>query len=141
MELDSGHSLIIADIPGLIEGASQGKGLGIRFLKHIERTQLLLHVLDATYRPSGDMLEDLHMIRDEMAEYSAALIEKPYMVLINKIDLVNDISRDLDELQRVLKEENLFSLRISALTGEGIDVLKAELSNYFKENMKNSALT
>lgn len=139
VELESGKNLIIADIPGLIEGASQGKGLGIRFLKHIERTQLLLHVLDATYKPSGDILEDLHMIRKEMAEYSAPLTQKPYMVLINKIDLSEQISRNLEKLELILEQRHIPSLRISALTGEGIDALLSELRGYFEENIENCA--
>lgn len=140
MELDTGITLIVADIPGLIEGASQGKGLGVRFLKHIERTKLLLHVLDATYTPKEDPLEDLYMIREEMANYSQALTAKPFMVAINKMDLHEEISRDLELLERTLQGRGISSFRISALTGEGLDVLTSGLGNYFAETVDNLAV-
>jgi GTP-binding protein len=124
MVFDSDMSLIIADIPGLIEGASAGRGLGHRFLKHIERTKLLLHVLDITYRPDQDILEDFHALRHEMAVYNPALIEKPQMVLINKMDLYNPGHRDLRTLQMALGKVGIESLPISALTGEGLGRLK-----------------
>ena len=124
MVFDPDMSLIIADIPGLIEGASTGRGLGHRFLRHIERTKLLLHVLDITYRPDQDILEDFHALRHEMAVYNPALIEKPQMVLINKMDLYNPGHRDLRALQMALGKVGIESLPISALTGEGLGGLK-----------------
>ncbi len=135
MEISEGHGIVIADIPGLIEGASQGKGLGIRFLKHIERTQLLIHVLDITYRPSSHPLEDLYMIREEMKSYSPGLLEKPWLALINKMDLhaKNGSCRDLDQLVGGLREMGVKWFCVSALTCEGLDVVKEEVSKYFAQ--------
>jgi GTP-binding protein len=116
--------VVIADIPGLVEGASQGRGLGHRFLKHIERTKLLLHLLDITYEPDHDILEDFNTIRGEMEAYNPELIQKPQMVLINKMDQYGSKHRDLEELQKALDSVGVTSLPISALTGEGLDEMK-----------------
>ena len=120
LTFDDENSLVIADIPGLIEGASSGRGLGHRFLKHIERTTLLLHVLDITYQPAHDILEDFHAIDREMKAYDPELGKKPRMVLINKMDLHGPEHRDLQKLQASLAEIGLRSIPVSALTGRGI---------------------
>jgi GTP-binding protein len=124
MSFDDESSLIIADIPGLIEGASAGRGLGHRFLKHIERTKLLLHVLDITFHPEKDILEDFHMLINEMNAFSPELARKPQMVLINKMDIYGPDHRDLKVLQEALEKSGLESLPISGLTGEGLEELK-----------------
>jgi len=124
MTFDDGSSLVIADIPGLVEGASQGRGLGHRFLKHIERTNLLLHLLDITYHPDQDILEDFLTLRNEIVAYSSAMADKPQIVLINKMDLYGPEDRNLEQLQGALRDMGVDSLPVSALTGEGI----AELS-------------
>lgn len=124
IHFDDDGSVIIADIPGLIEGASQGRGLGHRFLKHIERTNLLLHLLDITYTPDKDILDDYTTIRNEMEAYNPALCLKPQMVLINKMDLHGPEHRDLKTLQKALDSVGVKSLPISALTGEGLDDLE-----------------
>jgi GTP-binding protein len=124
MYFDDESSLIIADIPGLIEGASQGRGLGHRFLKHIERTKLLLHVLDITFHPDQDIIEDFHTLISEMNAFSPQLAQKPQMVLINKMDIYGPGHRDLKALQKALEESGVESLPISALTGEGLEELK-----------------
>lgn len=124
MYFDDESSLIVADIPGLIEGASAGRGLGHRFLKHIERTKLLLHVLDITFHPDQDILEDFHMLIHEMDAFSPGLAQKPQMVLINKIDIYGPGHRDLKILEEALGESGFESLPISALTGEGLEELK-----------------
>ena len=132
-------NLVIADIPGLIEGASQGRGLGHRFLKHIERTRLLLYLLDITYRPDQDILEDFHIIRREMVSHSPVLAQKPQIVLINKIDLCGHETRDLKKLCRALESAGIEALSISALSGEGLEELKKYiLEKWLKE--KNSLL-
>ena len=130
MTFDDESFLVIADIPGLIEGAGLGRGLGHRFLKHIERTRLLLHLIDITYEPEQDILEDYNTIRSEMRVYNPSLIDKPQMVLINKIDLHDTRRRDLDELQEAFKAIGVESFPVSALTGEGLAELK---KNIFKK--------
>ena len=124
MTFNDERSLVLADIPGLIEGAGLGRGLGHRFLKHIERTRLLLHLLDITRRHGQDILGDFHMLRAEMAAYNPALANKPQIVLINKMDLLGPGHRDIETLRKALEEIGLESLSISALTGEGIEELK-----------------
>jgi GTP-binding protein len=96
-ELGGERRLVIADIPGLIEGASGGAGLGHEFLRHIERTTLLVHLLDVAPVDGSDPAETYRAIRGELAEYSAALADKPEIVALNKIDLV-----PADERQAVI---------------------------------------
>lgn len=127
LTFDDEDPLIIADIPGLIRGASQGRGLGHHFLKHIERTRLLLHLLDITCQTTDNIIEDFQVFRDEMAAYHPALIQKPQMVLINKMDLYSPVHRDLEMLQDALEQAGVESIPISALTGEGIKELKTTI--------------
>lgn len=135
MTLEDGRSLIIADIPGLIEGASQGRGLGHRFLKHIERTNLLIHLLSITYKPDHDILEDFLTIKSEMDAYNPSLAVKPQIVVINKMDLYNSKeNRNLRELQDALKGVGIDSFPISALDGDGIEELKGNIINRLDEN-------
>lgn len=129
---DDDTSLVIADIPGLVEGASEGRGLGHRFLKHIERTGLLLHLLDITFQPDEDILEDFHLLKREMEAYNPTLIKKPQLVLINKMDLYGIQHRDLVSLREALKKVGVESLPISALTGDGIEELKKTISEKWK---------
>ena len=124
MVFNEEKSILVADIPGLIQGASLGRGLGHRFLKHIERTKLLLHLLDITYQPEGDILEDFFTVRDEMLAYNPQLAEKPQMVLITKMDLCTAGNRDLGELREALKRIGLESIPVSSITGEGLEELK-----------------
>ena len=133
LTLDDERALVIADIPGLIEGASKGRGLGHRFLKHIERTTLLLHLLDITYQPEHDIIEDFHMLRGEMVAYKPSLAQKSQMVVINKVDLHGPEHRDLKKLGEALEGLGLDYLSISALTGEGIEELKGTILAKCKE--------
>ena len=116
--------LTLADIPGLIEGASLGKGLGHRFLKHIERTRILLYLLDMTYVPAGDILGDYHTLRDELRRFNPSLMEKTQIVALNKIDVHTSDHRDVEDLKRALEDLGVVSLTISALKGEGLEDLK-----------------
>lgn len=106
VEFEDYTRMTIADIPGILEGASQGKGLGLEFLRHIERTRILLIVLDGTGTPE----EDLAILRKEMHEYDPTLLDKPYYVIINKCD--ETVTVDIPH-----------AIRLSALTGEGLDTL------------------
>jgi len=132
LELEDHAPLTIADIPGLIEGASQGRGLGHRFLKHIERTQLLLHVIDISAHSPDGILESFMILKHELEAYDPALLRKAQMVLINKIDLLGSCRRDLlERTGKALSRAGFEFLAISALTGEGIDALKEILSKKF----------
>jgi len=124
-------TLTVADIPGLIEGASQGRGLGHHFLKHIERTSLLLHVMDITYIPTRDILEDFHIVRGELERYHPSLAQKDQIVLINKMDLQAREYRDIGGIRKALAAIGMASFPISALTGEGLRDLKLALARKF----------
>ncbi len=128
---DDERTLTIADIPGLIEGASEGRGLGHRFLRHIERTKLLVHLIDITYVPKNDLLEDFHILRSELEKFDASLKQKDQMVLINKVDIHTSEHRDISSIRRALEEMGIDALPISALTGEGLEEMKQTLARKF----------
>jgi GTP-binding protein len=128
---DDEKTLTMADIPGLVEGASAGRGLGHRFLKHAERTRLLLHLIDITYVPTLEMLEDFFTLRHELEQYNPTLLEKEQMVLINKIDLSSPGQRDKESLKRALNDLGLESLAISALKGDGLEALRKAIERKF----------
>jgi len=134
---DEGKTLTVADIPGLIEGASEGRGLGHRFLKHIERTGLLLHLMDITYTPLEGSVEDFDKVTEELGAYSSSLAQKRQMVLINKMDLYTPGHRDVDEVIRKLKERGYEAFPVSALTGQGLDDVKRALFKEFFHGIKN----
>jgi GTP-binding protein len=115
---------VAADIPGLIEGASDGVGLGDRFLRHIERTRVLVHLLDAgaMLLEGRELLEGYEVIRAELAAYEASLPERTEIVALNKIDLVADRSV-LEPLELELRRRGREVLRVSGATGEGVDAL------------------
>ena len=131
MTLGEDKHLTVADIPGLIEGASEGKGLGHRFLKHIERTRLLLHVMDVTFGPAQTLLEDFFVVRKELEKYHVNVAEKDQIVVINKIDLYSPQHRDVREVKQALKNLGVESVPVSALTGEGLEDLKTALFRKF----------
>lgn len=119
------ESFVLADIPGLIEGAHRGHGLGTRFLRHIERTRLLVHLVDVS-ETGRDPGVDFHVVRGELAQYSPALLEKPVVVVANKIDQPGSSER-AQELQAFCRAEGLPFLAISALRGDGLQELRYEL--------------
>ncbi len=137
MTFDDGQPLVVADIPGLVEGAGLGRGLGHRFLKHIERTGFLLHLLDPTQLSKKDILSDFLMLRKEMSAYSTALAQKPYSVVINKTDLCDPGQDDIKALRRALDRIGTESLCISALTGEGIEALTRFIYNKWQSLTQN----
>ncbi len=115
---------VAADIPGLIEGASDGVGLGHRFLRHIERTRVIVHLLDASSLAleSADLVQRYGTIRQELGSYSPDLLERRELVVLSKIDLVQDLS-DLDAVEAELSRRGLRVLRLSSATGAGVDAL------------------
>ena len=127
-----GDSFIIADIPGLIEGASQGVGLGHKFLRHIERTRVLLHMVDCSGLNGRSAVEDFEQINSELEKYSEKLINKKQIVVATKMDIMQD-DKNLKELEKVAKEKQLEFFKISAATGEGLE----ELINHLADVVKN----
>jgi GTP-binding protein len=112
------QSFVMADIPGLIPGASEGHGLGIRFLRHIERTDLFLHLVDLSGMQEGDPLENFHAINRELGHYNPELLERPMLVVFTKLDLT-DVREQLPELQSRFAELGCATFAVSAVTGEG----------------------
>ena len=115
-------SFVIADIPGLIEGAHQGIGLGHDFLRHIERTKVLVHVVDISGSEGRDPLEDFYRINEELKEYNIKLEDKPQIIAANKMDILN--GDQLDRLKEELEEKGYKIYPVSAATREGIEELK-----------------
>jgi GTPase len=128
MEFDNQKRLTIADIPGLIEGASEGKGLGHRFLKHVERTRFLLHLIDGAASPKKEILKDFYLLQDELNRYNPNITKKEQMVLINKTDLMPQGKKDIDKIRTAFTKIGFESLAISAMTGDGLDELKDTLA-------------
>lgn len=135
-----GDPFVMADIPGIIEGASQGVGLGIKFLKHIERTRLLLHVIDITGQEGRNPTEDFFKINEELKNYSEKLASKKQIVVANKMDSLSDNSL-LEELEKVCKDKNLKLFKISAATNQGLDELIEYLANELKNIPKEDIVT
>ena len=128
---DDEIALTIADIPGVVDGASEGRGLGLRFLKHIERTKLLLHLIDITHVPKDDILEDFFTLRSELEKFSPSLAQKHYMVLINKMDIYSSKHRDVEAMKKALEGMKIETFAVSALTGQGIGQVKQALARRF----------
>ena len=126
-----GDSFVIADIPGIIEGASQGVGLGIQFLRHIERTRLLLHFIDVSGTEGRNPVDDYYKVNEELKQYSEKLAKRTQIIVANKIDSMQD-SNLYEDLEKVAKEHNQKIFKISGVTGEGVE----ELMNYVSKTLK-----
>lgn len=116
------RSFVVADVPGLIEGAHTGHGLGHQFLRHIERTKVLVHLVDVSGMSGRDPVRDFDIIQEELRLFSANVATKPKIVAANKVDAVDD-AEGLDALERHVLAAGLPFHRISAVTGEGVDTL------------------
>ena len=125
---DGDKTFVVADIPGLIEGASEGHGLGIQFLRHIERTKLLAHLVDVSGASGRDPLHDFEVILIELANFSAELASKPMMVIATKMDAVEDEEK-VAALEAIAAERGMPFYRISSATGAGIDALKRAMAD------------
>ena len=124
VNLGDGNSFVMADIPGLIEGASEGAGLGHEFLRHIERTKVLLHVVDAASVEGRDPIEDVHAIMDELSAYNPELLKLPQAIAANTLDAVYDEGADpLADLKKEFEPMGIPVFGISAVSGEGVNDL------------------
>jgi len=122
VRLDEGESFVAADIPGLIEGAHKGKGLGHQFLRHIERTRLLLHLIDFSDLEPDNILDCYHKLQSELKAFSESLFEKPQILVATKMDDPQSVA-NLEKMESLLKEMNPSLFMISSVTGEGIEKL------------------
>lgn len=127
----SNETFVMADIPGIIEGASEGVGLGLKFLKHIERTRLLLHVIDISGSEHRIPLEDYLLINKELVNYSEKLSKKTQIIVANKMDSLSDETY-LKDLEKQCKKDKVKLFKVSAVTGEGLE----ELLDYVATELK-----
>ena len=123
VDLGGGEGFVIADIPGLIEGASEGVGLGHEFLRHIERTRVIIHVVDAASTEGRDPIEDILAINRELSEYDENLADKPWVIAANKMDALADESDVVKKLRERFEPEGVKVYPISAVSGKGVDEL------------------
>ena len=133
VDFGDGTGFVIADMPGLIEGASEGAGLGHRFLRHIERTRVLLQIVDAAGTEGRDPLDDIRVIREELQKYGG-MEEKPLIIAANKIDSIPEGDDILERIRLKYENENCRVFAISAATGEGVK----ELLRYIYEVLKTA---
>ncbi|ANE76033.1 Obg family GTPase CgtA [Dickeya solani] len=137
VRMDSEKSFVVADIPGLIEGASEGAGLGIRFLKHLERCRVLLHLIDLAPIDESDPIENAKVIVNELQQYSASLAEKPRWLVFNKVDLLEkgEAEKRAKEIAAALGWEGKYYL-ISAANREGVNSLCWDVMNFLNTQPK-----
>jgi GTP-binding protein len=128
VSLPEGRSLVVADIPGLIEGAHKGSGLGLRFLRHVERTRVLVHLIDASDATDPRaVVERYHTVNHELGQYSTELLVKPQIVVLTKIDLLSSKTLIAD-MGTAFKEVGILIHAVSAVTGEGLQDLVGEMA-------------
>ena len=123
-----GRTFVVADLPGLIEGAHLGAGLGIRFLRHVERTRLIVHLIDTSDSNVDDPVHSFQVINGELEAFSSSLVEKPMIVVATKLDATTDRTR-LDALQEFCKERKLEFHSISAVAGDGVKDLVRSIAD------------
>ena len=125
VDIEGCSGFVIADIPGLIEGASEGAGLGHKFLRHIERNRMFIHIVDAAGTEGRDPIEDVQKINDELAKYDPELIKKPCVIAANKMDVLDAEEQEIavELLRQEFETESTKIFPISAATGEGIKAL------------------
>ncbi|MFD2829595.1 GTPase ObgE [Corticicoccus populi] len=134
VETGDGRSFVMADLPGLIEGASDGTGLGHQFLRHVERTRVILHVIDISEMEGRDAVEDYKIIRRELKRYNERLTERPEIIVLNKADLVND--EEVYELFKSEVGEDKEIYPISAATHQNIDELLYRVADLLERTEK-----
>jgi GTP-binding protein len=129
------ETFVVADIPGLIEGAHLGHGLGVQFLKHVERTRLLVHLVDVSETTGRDPVEDFRIVMEELEGFSPDLIRKPMVVVASKVDVAQDKAR-IDSLKALAAEKGLPFYEISSVTGQGIEDLKYNMAQYLSKTVE-----
>ena len=141
VDLDDAKGFVIADIPGLIEGASEGVGLGHEFLRHIERTRLIVHIVDAASTEGRDPIQDIYAINKELSAYEKSLAERPQIIAANKIDMIYE--KDSDPVAKIRAEfepQGIPVHAISAVSGKGVRELLYAINNRLEE-LDNKPLT
>ncbi len=129
VDLEGGGGFVIADIPGLIEGASEGVGLGHEFLRHIERTRVLIHMVDAASTEGRDPIEDIYAINKELKAYNEEIAGRPQVIAANKVDVLGEDTEPIERLKKKFEPQGIRVFPISAVAGQGLK----ELLYYVKE--------
>lgn len=122
VDMDGGKGFVIADIPGIIEGASEGIGLGFEFLRHIERTKVMIHMVDGASVEGRDPIADIHAITDELEKYNKEILDKPQVIAANKMDAMTEEDREtvIELLKEEFEPKGIKVFPISAVSGEGV---------------------
>ena len=136
---DDERTFVVADIPGLIEGAHEGHGLGIQFLKHVERTRVLAHLVDVS-ETGRDPAHDFAVILRELKNFSPEMAKKPMLVVATKIDAAQDPER-IDVVKKLARKKKMPFFQISAVTGEGIDKLKRAMAEHALPVVEEDTIT
>ena len=129
VDLEGGGGFVIADIPGLIEGASEGVGLGHEFLRHIERTRVLIHMVDVASTEGRDPIEDIYAINKELKAYNEEIAGRPQVIAANKVDVLGEDTEPIERLKKEFEPQGIRVFPISAVAGQGLK----ELLYYVKE--------
>ncbi len=135
VDLEDGKGFVIADIPGIIEGASEGVGLGFEFLRHIERTRVIVHIVDAAGTEGRDPVEDIRKINAELETYNPEMAKRPQVIAANKIDVLFD-GEDSEEIKKIrdaFEPEGIKVFPISAVSGKGVKALLYEVRRMLDE--------
>lgn len=138
VDLGDFKTFVVADIPGLIEGASEGAGLGDRFLRHVERTKLILHLVDVSSLSGRNPVEDYKIINRELANYNEDLANRPQIVVATKLDALDEPQR-LEDLRKIAKKEGKDFLEISAVANQGTEKLVKTVAQKLEE-IKNTEI-
>lgn len=134
VDLDGAKGFVIADIPGLIEGASEGVGLGHEFLRHIERTRVMIHIVDAAGSEGRDPIEDIYAINKELANYNEEIAGRPQVIAANKIDMIYDGDEDpVEKIRKEFEPKGIKVYPISAISGEGVKTLLYDVNNMLEK--------
>ena len=133
VDLDGSAGFVIADIPGLIEGASDGAGLGHEFLRHIERTRAIIHIVDASSSEGRDPVEDIYAINKELHEYNEEIASRPQIIAANKTDIIAEGEDPVGRLKAEFEPQGIEVVPISAATGDGVQALLYKVSAMLDE--------
>lgn len=133
VDLEDAKGFVIADIPGLIEGASEGVGLGHEFLRHIERTKLILHVVDAASTEGRDPVEDIYAINKELEAYDAEIAKRPQIIAANKIDMIYTEEDPVARIRAEFEPKGVPVYAISAVSGQGLRELLYDVNNRLEQ--------
>src|SRR5579864_6756421 len=131
-------TFVVADIPGLIEGAHLGHGLGVQFLRHVERTRLLVHLVDVSEATGRDPAHDFQVVMAELASFNEDLAHKPMFVVASKVDTAQDQER-IESLERLAASKNLPFYAISSVTGQGIEPLKYKIAEFLEKAVEETS--